>query len=145
MTDGILIRTLSPQDIRGQLGAFLAIAGDQPDEYWTEIHFLTELPEKWSLSFAAWRDDKPVAYAILSRKAAEVVHLHHFMVKAGVRGRGLGARMLGEMAVRARTAGASRLTLKVATTNDAAVRFYRRGGFSETDILAGYRLLERAI
>lgn len=145
MADDALIRTLSANDIRNHVEDFLAIAADQSREYWTEAHFLADFPEKWSLSFAAWRGGRPVAYAVLSRKATDVIHLHHFMVAADERGRGLGTRMLREMESRARAAGASRLTLKVAVDSAAARRFYQRAGFRETGLAGDYRLLERAL
>jgi ribosomal protein S18 acetylase RimI-like enzyme len=70
-----------------------------------------------------------VAYAISSRKADDV-HLHHIVVAPGYRGSGLGAAMLERLRAVARDAGARRLTLKVYRTNEGAIRFYEREGFS---------------
>jgi ribosomal protein S18 acetylase RimI-like enzyme len=139
----LTLRTLCPEQIRGGIAEFLAIAADQPDEYWREEHFLHDLPGKWELSFAIWHGPRPVAYAILSRTSPDAVHLHHLMVAAAHRRRGLGARMLGEMEERARSAGARRLTLKVAANNDGARRFYARAGYREVGMASEYRPFEK--
>lgn len=139
------IRSLSPKDISTFADAFVGIAADQPDEYWHTTHFLLDLPDKWTLSFAAWHGGQPVGYAILSRKSHDAVHLHHFMLAANYRGHGLGPRMLDEMEARARHASAKKLTLKVSTENDRARKFYERAGFVDSGAAAGYRLLEKRL
>lgn len=139
------IRTLSPNDILTFSDDFIGIAADQPDEYWSEAHFLLDLPDKWSLSFAAWRDDRPIGYAVLSRKSGDTVHLHHFMLAANYRGCGLGRRMLDEMELRARAGGARRLTLKVSMANTRARKFYERAGFNDLGAAIGYRLFEKIL
>jgi GNAT superfamily N-acetyltransferase len=123
--------------------AFLAIASDVPGEYWTRENFLAPLPEKWPLSFAAYDGVRPVAYAVLSRKSPTRVHLHHLMVAPACRGCGLGARMVAEMAARAREAGAEALTLK--STAPRAETFYRRQGFFRIGADNGLALLARRL
>lgn len=139
------IRTLSPHDISAFSDAFIGIAADQPGEYWSEAHFLLDLPDKWRLSFAVWHDDHPVGYAFLSRKSDDAVHLHHFMIAAGHRGGGLGRRMLDEMKLRARAEGARKLTLKVSMANVRARKFYERAGFNDVGAANGYRLFEKTL
>ena len=122
-------RDLDAATIRAHAPAILAIAADVPGEYWMLAHFLEERPDKWRLSFAAWRDAAPVGYAVLSRRGARHIHLHHFMVAESARGSGLGARMVAEMRRRANAAGARRLSLKVAASNSRARDFYESHGF----------------
>ena len=123
------IRTLTPCDVRERIQDILGIAADVEGEYWKEEHFLRELPDKWKLSFAVWSDERPIAYAILSRKGPAHVHLHHFMVNLRSRGKGLGRRMLALVFQRVREAGCQQLTLKVNATDQIARRFYERYGF----------------
>ncbi|MCR9220186.1 MAG: GNAT family N-acetyltransferase [Alphaproteobacteria bacterium] len=120
--------------------AFLAIAADQPHEYWRAEHFLAERPGKWRLSFAAMAQPEavPIGYAILSQPEPARVHLHHFMLRADRRGHGLGTRMLDECVRRARAAGASDLTLKIDRAAPRARAFYARAGFVEADDGAPY-------
>ncbi len=139
------IRTLKPAHIRCHLQTFLDIAADIEGEYWTEEHFLRDLPEKWQLSFALWAGERPVAYAVLSRKAPDHLHLHHFMVARDVRGHGLGQRMAQEMEARARACGCRRLTLKVAANNEDARRFYGRLGYHEMGRDDAYVTLGKAL
>lgn len=124
-------RTLSHEQLRANIDAFLRIASDVDGEYWAAEHFLRDLPEKWRLSFAAWSAGRPIAYAILSRKGPDHIHLHHLMVEPNQRGRGLGQCMLTEMERRVSRAAATRLTLKVDRGNERAQRFYRRAHYIE--------------
>ena len=135
--------TLSVAEIAACEEAFVGIAADVPGEYWTLAHLLRDLPEKWALSFAAWREHDPIGYAILSRKTPGRIHLHHLMIAATQRGKGLGARMVGEIAVRSWSAGADRLTLKVKSSR--ARRFYRRHGFTQIGQDGHYAVLERTL
>ena len=137
------IRTLSADDVCTHLDAFLAIAGDAAGEYWGETNRLMDLPDKWRLSFALWSNNRPVAYAVLSRKAPDLVHLHHLMVLPELRGEGWGGRLVGEMESRARGAGCARLTLKVRLADARAHAFYVRLGYAETGVEAYYALLGR--
>lgn len=137
------IRTLQRADIERFPDAFIAIAADQPGEYWTKIHFLHELPAKWGLSFAVWSDGLPIAYAILSAKSAGHAHLHHFMVTPAHRGSGLGARMAAEMERRAVAGGFSRLTMKAALANPRSLNFYQRLGYRRLGDEGDYAVLEK--
>lgn len=132
------IRTLTPTQIRDNEGAFLAIGSDVPEEYWTVDNFLKELPAKWCLSFAAWDERGPIAYAILSRSGSNQVHLHHLMVSAAYRSTGIGSEIIAEVERRARKIGCTRLILKVAVENVLAHRFYFRHGFLQGEIDGAY-------
>lgn len=129
--DSIEIRRLSPEDVNTHIIEFLEIGSDIPEEYWTEQHFLSERPEKWQLSFAAWARDGLRGYAILSRKDQDTIHLHHFMIGHAWRSQKLGSYMIKEMESRCRAAGARLLTLKVHNRNHRAARFYEYHGFKE--------------
>lgn len=136
-------RTLSRTDFTAFADAFIAVAADQPGEYWTAAHFLRDLPEKWILSFAVWSEGGPIGYAVLSAKAPDRAHLHHFMVAAARRGTGLGTRMAAEMERRARIGGYRRLTLKAERRNAGSLRFYERLGFRRIAEEGDYALLEK--
>jgi GNAT superfamily N-acetyltransferase len=139
------IRTLARAEIEAFPDAFVAIASDQPGEYWTATHFLHDLPGKWSLSFAVWSDGLPVAYAVLSAKGPKHAHLHHFMVTAARRGSGLGARMAVEMERRIRDRGFSRLTLKTVRSNPRSLQFYERLGYHRLADDGDYAVLEKKL
>jgi RimJ/RimL family protein N-acetyltransferase len=136
---------LSPAVISANLPAFLAIASDVDGEYWVEEHFLREMPEKWTLSFASWKSGRLVGYAIMSRRDAGQAHLHHFMIGRADRGQGLGTAMIGEMENRARRAGCIRLSLKVAEGNLGARRLYERHGYAVDETDGHFLVLERPL
>lgn len=125
------------------MDAFVSIAADVPGEYWDSEHFLAEKPCKWRLSLAAWADDSPIAYAIISERGAGHAHLHHFMVAAAARGSGLGRDLAMRMIGHTKALGYRRLTLKVAGDNAGAIRFYEPFGFireTKEDDLVWYGL-----
>ena len=134
--------TLSKGLIEAHLPALIAVAADVPGEYWDAEHFLVDLPEKWALSFVAFKGQgNLIGYAIASRKDPQTIHLHHFMVTRDWRSRGVGEEMMGELLNRVADYGASRLSLKAATPRSVA--FYRRNGFAEIERQGRYRQLRR--
>lgn len=145
IASGFSFRPLDAATFERDAAAFLAIAADVPGEHWASESFLKPLPEKWPLSFAAYDGERPIGYAILSRRGPERVHLHHLMVAPPYRGQGLGARMVEAMAAKAREAGARELSLK--SRGPRAEAFYRRHGFvrigTENDYAVFVRMLDR--
>lgn len=115
-----MIVDLSPVHVRDNLAAYIAVSSDVSD--WRENHFLSDLPDKWVLSFALW-GSAPVAYCIMSRKFGPP-HIHQFMVRKDRRGTRIGAEML-EIAEKRGAA-----TLKVDQENAGAIRFYERHGWT---------------
>ena len=129
----VRIETLTPEFVRSRIDDFLDIASDVDGEYWREENFLYELPEKWRLSLVVVDADRPVGYAIVSRRSPERAHLHHFMVHREFRSGGIGANLADRMEFIAAKAGASWLSLKVAIANDGAQRFYAARDYREEE------------
>lgn len=65
-------------------------------------------------------------------------HLLNLAVAPAFRREGLASALLAHLAVEARSRGASRLTLEVRPSNDAAVALYREAGFITEGIRTGY-------
>lgn len=126
---GVAIEPLDRDRAEREADVLLALGADLDWDTWTPENLLGDRPGKWQLSLVAVRDGEPVAYAISSRKDDDI-HLHHIVVAPSMRGSGLGAAMLERLRAAATDAGARRLTLKVYRTNEAAIRFYEREGFS---------------
>jgi len=61
------------------------------------------------------------------------LNLHDFSVLPEAQGRGVGSALLEEMQRRAKARDASKLTLEVVGTNEAAQRLYERFGFVRDD------------
>lgn len=61
------------------------------------------------------------------------LNLHDFSVLPAAQGRGVGSALLEEMQRRAKARDASKLTLEVVGTNEAAQRLYERFGFAHDD------------
>lgn len=144
-TSLVSIRPLSREQVVSRIDDFVTIAADVPGEYWTEQHFLAELPEKWSLSLAGWVGENPVGYAMVSQKTERVAHLHHFMMRADQRGTGLGSLLLQALERQCRSHGYKQLSLKVSIANDQAVRFYERHGFAMSDLAGDFHVMQKAL
>jgi L-amino acid N-acyltransferase YncA len=90
--------------------------------------------------FAAFEGDRPVSVGALRRLGdgrGEVKSMH---VAASRRGRGAGAEMLTHLVARAREGGLKRLSLETGAWDFffPARRLYRRHGFRDTGLLAGF-------
>ena len=118
----------------------LALGSDLDWDYWTREHLLADRPEKWERSLLALRDEKPVGYAIVSRKDT-AAHLHHLVVAERARGAGIGARLTDELRAAACRDGLERVTLKVLRDSTAAQRFYLRLGFEHVAEEGDYDVL----
>lgn len=136
---------LTPEKIVERGPEILTLAADQPDEYWTLDHFLRDLPMKWELSFLVICRSEIVAYAILSCKSGRNIHIHHFMVRAAYRNRGLGSWMLREVEKRALRVGMKSVSLKVHRENASARNFYLRYGFRLTDSQTDYLVMKKEL
>jgi GNAT superfamily N-acetyltransferase len=81
-------------------------------------------------AFFLWDADKPLAYAFW-QPLGEVARVAHVVVDPSMRGRGVGASLMNEVAARARRAGCARWTLNVKPDNAPALRLYGRFGMRE--------------
>lgn len=68
----------------------------------------------------------------ITEAATDEYFLAHLGVLPEFEGRGLGRQLLASAEVRARTAGAGRITLTVDAENERAMRLYERAGFAVT-------------
>jgi ribosomal protein S18 acetylase RimI-like enzyme len=110
-------------------GAFIEIDSDTVGEPWRPGHYAKELPGKWASSWVVLEGRVTRGFVIASLKE-EGVHVHRIAVAREARGAGLGTRLLERVVESARRQGAERVTLRVSARNEAALRFYRRLGFS---------------
>lgn len=74
--------------------------------------------------------DEVLGYAVLWC-VLDQGELANIAVRPGLRGRGLGARLLDEVVAVSRRRGVKKLYLEVRDSNDAALRLYERFGFRE--------------
>jgi len=130
LKEGIRFKTLTHDFLKKNIDNIIKIGSNLPSEYWEERHFLVCLPGKWILSFVVInKNGKFLAYAISSMKAKKHIHLHHFIVDSGFRGKGLGSLMMQEIINRAKQSFATILTLKVSIENIRGREFYENHGF----------------
>lgn len=101
---------------------FLGIISDNLNEYWTEEHFMNDLPEKWQLSRIVKVNDILAGFIIASRKNENQVHVHKFAVSRKMRSNGIGKKLFE--AFREQLEPSSFITLKVYKENLDAIRFY---------------------
>lgn len=101
------------------------------DDAWSAATWWAELAERPRRDYAVWTQAGTVtAYGGvgLGSDAADIMTL---AVAPQAQGRGLGARVLGELEARARRAGCDHGLLEVRADNEAARRLYEGAGWRE--------------
>lgn len=74
-------------------------------------------------------------YTVSTARGGRVAILEDMVVRPERRGSGAGAMLLQAAIAEARAAGCTRITLLTDGANEAAIRFYRRHGFSVSGML----------
>ena len=88
----------------------------------------------------AYRDGTPVGCGALRLLDAETAELKRMYVAPGVRGTGLGRRLLSALEVEARALGVRRLVLETGVRQVAALALYRATGFRPIPLYGEYCL-----
>lgn len=126
----IIVRQLSKSFLAGHIVQFIGIIENIPGEYWSESHFLSELPGKFLYScYAAEAKGDISGYIIASQPEKGHLHIHKFMVAEPLRGKRIGEKMLEFFEKNALENNQNKITLKVGENNEGAIRFYKRLGF----------------
>jgi [ribosomal protein S18]-alanine N-acetyltransferase len=94
-------------------------------------------PDEANRAFALVDGEEVVAYVFL-RTSPDVADLLRIGVRASMRRRGAGSRLMAAAIELARTRGCVRMLLEVAADNAPALTFYRRLGFRPIDRRPGY-------
>lgn len=123
MSENLIVEILKKETIIDNYSAFHRISEDVSE--WGFDEFVYDLPNKWDLSLCIW-DDAPIAYAMLSRKWTDRIHIHQFMVKKEYRRSGVGGVLMSDLIKRY---SKDPISLKVESNNNGAIRFYNRYGF----------------
>ncbi|MGW6013473.1 GNAT family N-acetyltransferase [Streptomyces sp. NPDC055210] len=85
-------------------------------------------------AYALVEDERPLAYGELWPDTEEdEVELARIIVAPGVRGRGLGRRLVRGLLAEARLTGLSEICMRVHPQNTPALRCYRGAGFDPVD------------
>jgi ribosomal-protein-alanine N-acetyltransferase len=82
-------------------------------------------------------DGTIAGYSIVAMGAGEA-HLLNLCVRADVRGRGVGRRMLRMLVERVRQSGAEAVFLEVRPSNPGAIALYESEGFARIGLRKGY-------
>ena len=125
----ILIERLTKGVLKDHLESFIQILNNEPFEYWTNEHFLKELPLKYELSQVAFLDTQAVGYIIASKKT-DAVYIHKFMVDSTYRDMQIGSRLQKVFEENAMHLGHKSVQLSVIHNNLAALRFYKKNGYT---------------
>ncbi len=130
-TDKLEFLDLTQERAARYAQALLSFSRDAEWENWTIENLMSERPSKWDLSVVVVSNGCPVGYGICSDRETSA-HVHHFVVSPECRSKGVGKLLLARLAVKALDAGFERMTLKVHTGNDRAVRFYENNSMKIT-------------
>jgi GNAT superfamily N-acetyltransferase len=124
---------LTRAECQRTLESLIAISAEEEGFAWTSDQLLHDMPDKWTLSAVARDPDRRVlAYQITSRTPGHP-HLHRIMVTARWRSEGLGALLMAWLCRACVARSWTPLTFKVHESNERAVQFYKRLGFTLRD------------
>lgn len=105
---------------------------------WSYESFLSELKDNHLAKYVvAKAENKVVGYAGMWFVLDEA-HITNIAVHPGFSGRGIGDRLVKEIMNTARENMIKRITLEVRSTNNQAIRLYKRNGFIAEGIRKGY-------
>jgi ribosomal-protein-alanine N-acetyltransferase len=82
--------------------------------------------------------DHPVAGFCAFWRVADEMHINNLAIRLELRGCGLGSHLLRATVEAAWRMGATRATLEVRRTNEAALRLYGRAGFHQAGVRRSY-------
>ena len=143
MTDGFVVRPLTPADLDQLLDLFVAVVdegrwlGTQPpvdrDAQRERFAQVLDQPETGA-SLVAVAGDRVVGHVGVHLERYGVAGLG-MMVDVEWRGRGVGGALVDAAIAAAREIGAHKLALQVWPHNDVARRLYLRHGFEEEGVL----------
>ncbi len=95
---------------------------------WTREQILLDLPEKWTHSLLMHQGNSIAGFAFNSVKG-ESLHIHALFVAPEFRHHGFGGRLIEKICERGRLFGFHCVRLRVAPSNQPALRFYEKHGF----------------
>lgn len=122
----------------------MQIAAETPGECWTESQFLMELPKKWKCSLALLHRGQVIGYLLASYKGAiNSIHIHKLIVDYQFRSQGLGEKLVHALFQKVAEVQIPKITLKVAQTNNGAIRFYTRLKFQHVSEEGAWYWMER--
>ena len=148
-TDNILIRPAVPGDIP-QLCDLLAQLFTQEADFQPDaerqvraLRLILEQPAVGRI-YCATAGDRlagmvSLLFTVSTAEGGPAAWLEDMVVLPELRGHGIGERLLHEAISGARAAGCTRITLLTDATNNSAMRFYERAGFTRSQMLP-YRL-----
>lgn len=126
---------LSPELLRMHLEDLLVMDEATMGEKWESHHFFLDLPGKWECSWLALDGDRPIGFVIASIKPTGL-HVHRITVSSAHHRRGVGTKLLQQVARCALQCGIPTVTLRVAAQNAGAIEFYHRLGFHQQQVNA---------
>ncbi len=95
---GVELKPMTQASLEEHLAQALALEEGSGLPAWNAENFRYELPQKWTLSrwiFHPGMPEKPIGYAVLSRKAPQNIHLHRLVVAPT--GLGFGAQAMRQL------------------------------------------------
>lgn len=127
------IRPATPADLDALVAADSSCFGTRA---WSETLVTQELAADSRFVVVA-ESDAILGYASLM-EVADVADVQRIAVLPDARRRGVGARLLDMLLMRARLSGCARVLLEVRADSEAAIGLYRSFGFEEIDRRHGY-------
>ncbi|MCR2803443.1 ribosomal protein S18-alanine N-acetyltransferase [Paenibacillus soyae] len=133
-TNKLIYRAMTKQDIP----AILAIEEEAFSSPWSEEAFQNELTNNMFARYLVMEYRGELLGYGGMWVIVDEAHITNIAVRADMRGKGLGNRLLDQLQRTAVFFGAARMTLEVRVTNKTAQKLYRKFGFEPAGIRPRY-------
>ena len=138
MSSTITIEVMVPEDLTAVVG----IERSSFQDPWPEEVFRAELRHSWSHCHVLKSDGKIIGYLVFWRVADEV-HLLNVAVLPEERHHRYGTMLVDYLQEQGKATGARFITLEVRSSNEAAIRLYKAGGFKVVGVRPKYYANDR--
>lgn len=126
------IKKLKKRYLKNNIEQFKDILYQVSYQYWTEEHFLRDLPGKWDYSYIAVLKNKNVliGFCICSIKEGNTLHIHKFFVDRDYRGHKIGQNLLKRVISTCVSNKIKKISVNVYNNSIEAIHIYKKLGFS---------------
>ncbi len=129
---------------KGDIPSVCHLDSEAFSDFWNDASFKDELEKDYAFYFVYEDNGEIIGYAGIwcIFETAELIRIG---VLPEYQGKGIGARLMAEIEIAAKSKACERMMLEVRRGNKTARRLYEKNGFSEISVRKGYYNGEDAI
>ncbi len=124
-----------------ELDAFLTVKDGDMHDYYNQYNSIENIP----YVILIYENEKPVACGAMKPFNSNSVEIKRMYTQPDQRGKGLGRKVLDELAVWAKEEGYKNLVLETGASFEAAIALYQKYGFTKISNYGQYEGIESSV